>query len=100
MKDVDGIREIIVQAERAQDEQIRVSLSDTGMGLPPELAEKIFDRSLPRSLMAPAWGFASAGQSLNRMVRLWATNSDGPGATFLFSLPYKLAGVVEIRAAS
>ena len=43
MKDVDGIREIAIQSQRAEKEQILVSFSDTGIGLPPEIVEQIFD---------------------------------------------------------
>ena len=43
MKDVDGLREMVIQSQRAEAEQILVSVSDTGIGLPPQLAEQIFD---------------------------------------------------------
>jgi C4-dicarboxylate-specific signal transduction histidine kinase len=43
MRDVDGIREIVIKSRRAEDEQILVSVSDTGIGFPPQLAEQIFD---------------------------------------------------------
>ena len=35
MKDVDGIRELVVKSQRAENEQILVSVSDTGPGFPP-----------------------------------------------------------------
>ena len=35
MKDVDGIRELVIQSQRAENEQILVSVSDSGVGLPP-----------------------------------------------------------------
>jgi C4-dicarboxylate-specific signal transduction histidine kinase len=43
MRDVDGIREIVIKSQRTEDEQILVSVSDTGIGFPPQLAEQIFD---------------------------------------------------------
>jgi len=43
MKEIDGIREIMIQSERAEKEQILVSFSDTGTGLPPQIVEQIFD---------------------------------------------------------
>ena len=42
MKEVDGIREMVIKSHRAEDEQILVSVSDTGIGFPPQLAEQIF----------------------------------------------------------
>ncbi|HVH87920.1 MAG TPA: PAS domain S-box protein, partial [Terriglobales bacterium] len=38
MKDVNGTRELIIKSQRAEDEQLLVSVSDTGVGLPPHLA--------------------------------------------------------------
>jgi signal transduction histidine kinase len=43
MRDVDGMREILVKSQPAEDWQILVSVSDTGIGFPPQLAEQIFD---------------------------------------------------------
>jgi DNA topoisomerase VI subunit B len=43
MKDVDGIREMVIRSQRAENEQILVSIRDTGVGIPPQLAEQIFD---------------------------------------------------------
>ena len=34
MKDVDEARELAVKAQKAQDDRILVSVSDTGVGLP------------------------------------------------------------------
>jgi phosphoglycerate-specific signal transduction histidine kinase len=68
MKDVDGTREITIRSQRAEKGQVLISVSDTGVGLPPEKAEQIFDAFFTTSLMAPAWDFASAGQSLSRMA--------------------------------
>jgi hypothetical protein len=38
MKGVDGIRELVIKSRRSQDGQILVSMSDTGIGFPPQLA--------------------------------------------------------------
>ncbi|MGA2538006.1 MAG: ATP-binding protein [Terracidiphilus sp.] len=43
MKDVGGIRELVIKSQRTEDEQLLVSVSDTGPGFPPERAEQIFD---------------------------------------------------------
>jgi hypothetical protein len=39
VKDVDGIREIVIKSRRGEDDQILVSVSDTGIGFSPQLAE-------------------------------------------------------------
>src|SRR5207302_5325272 len=42
MKDVDGTRELAVRSQRAGNEEVAVSVTDTGMGLPQQ-AEQIFN---------------------------------------------------------
>src|SRR5437870_12078560 len=41
MKDGDGTRELAVKSQRAENEQLMVSISDTGVGLPPQQADQI-----------------------------------------------------------
>src|SRR5277367_5008188 len=43
MKNVDGIREMVVSSGKTENGAILVSVSDTGIGFPPQLAEQIFD---------------------------------------------------------
>ena len=43
LKGVDGSRELIIQSQRGEDGQVLISVSDTGVGLPPEQADRIFD---------------------------------------------------------
>src|SRR5258707_659681 len=43
MKDANGTRELAIKLQRTDNEQLMVSISDTGVGLPPEQADKIFD---------------------------------------------------------
>lgn len=42
MRDVDRIRELTIRSLRAENQQILVSFSDTGVGIPPQIAEQIF----------------------------------------------------------
>jgi len=43
MKAVDGTLELAIKSQRAENEQLLVSVSDTGVGLPPQQADQIFD---------------------------------------------------------
>ena len=43
MKDVDGTRELAIKSQRAENEQVQVSVSDTGVGLPAQQADEIFN---------------------------------------------------------
>jgi len=63
MKDMNGARELVIKSLRADDDQLLVSVSDTGVGLPPEQTDEIFHPFLPPSPTAPAWDFGSAALS-------------------------------------
>src|SRR5712692_1222340 len=43
MKEVNGTRELAIKSQRAENEQLLVSVSDTGVGLPPRQADQIFN---------------------------------------------------------
>jgi sensor histidine kinase regulating citrate/malate metabolism len=40
MEDVDGRRELTIQSKRGDDGQVLISVSDTGVGLPPNLRKR------------------------------------------------------------
>src|SRR6202521_6282923 len=42
MKDADGTRKLAVKSQRGENEQILVTVSDTGVGLPAQQADQIF----------------------------------------------------------
>ena len=99
MKDVDGIREMVIKSQRAENDQILVSISDTGVGIPPQLAEQIFDPFFTTKAHGTGMGLRICRSIIEAHGgRLWATNNDGSGATFLFCIPYKLSSVIENRA--
>jgi hypothetical protein len=68
MKDVDGVREMVVQSQRTENGQILVSSVIPAQGSRRNLPNRYSIRSLQRNLTAPAWGFASAGRSLSLTV--------------------------------
>jgi signal transduction histidine kinase len=87
MKDMDGVREMVIKSQRSENEQILVSVSDTGPGFPPQFAEQIFD---PFFTTKPHG--TGMGLSISRSIieshggRLWAASSQGRGATFHLQL--------------
>jgi PAS domain S-box-containing protein len=88
MKDVDGIREMIIKSQRAENEQILVSFSDTGIGLPPQLAEQIFDPFFTTKPHGTGMGLRISRSIIeSHGGRLWAVGSTGRGATFHLNLP-------------
>jgi signal transduction histidine kinase len=42
MKEVDGSRQLTIKSQRTENEQLQVSIGDTGIGLPQQ-AEQIFN---------------------------------------------------------
>ncbi|MFM0565255.1 AAA family ATPase [Paraburkholderia sediminicola] len=88
MKDVDGIREMLIKSHRAENEQILVSVSDTGLGVPPQLAEQIFDPFFTTKPHGTGMGLRISRSIVeSHGGRLWVANVAGRGATFQFTLP-------------
>jgi PAS domain S-box-containing protein len=91
MKEMTGGAELTVKSE-ARDAQLLISVSDTGVGLPPEQAEQIF-----RAFFTTKDNGTGMGLPISRSIieshggRLWAAGASGRGATFQFTLPATLA---------
>jgi signal transduction histidine kinase len=88
MNDGDGTRELTIKSQPAEHQQIKVSISDTGVGLPPLPRNQIFKAfftTKPRSI--------GIGLSISRSIveqhggLLWATDNSSCGASFHLTLP-------------
>jgi C4-dicarboxylate-specific signal transduction histidine kinase len=89
MNDIaDRPRIIRIRTEAQKPNSILVAVEDTGVGLGPEKASRLFDAfytTKPDGL--------GMGLSISRSIieehggRLWASPNEGPGATFQFTLP-------------
>jgi PAS domain S-box-containing protein len=99
MKDVDGIREMIIRSQRSEKEQILVSVSDTGVGIPPQLGEQIFEPFFTTKAHGTGMGLPICRSIIeSHGGRLWAVSPSGCGATFQFTLPTTVAGRSELRS--
>ena len=88
MKDVDGTRELIAKSQQAEAEQLLVSVSDTGVGLPPHQAEKIFNAFFTTKPHGTGMGLRISRSIIeSHGGRLWAENNSPRGASFYFTLP-------------
>jgi len=91
MKDMTGGGELTIRSE-AGDGQLLISVSDTGVGLPPEQADQIF-----RAFFTTKDDGTGMGLPISRSIieshggRLWAAGAPGCGATFKFTLPVTVA---------
>jgi PAS domain S-box-containing protein len=93
MKDVDGIRELVIKSQREENEQILLSVSDTGIGLPPQLAEQIFEPFFTTKPHGTGMGLRISRSIIeSHGGRLWAVGSPGRGATFHLNLPAATPG--------
>jgi signal transduction histidine kinase len=95
MQDAGG--ELTVASKRTEDGQLLVSVSDTGIGLSIDEAERIFEAfftTKPRG--------TGMGLSISRRIiashggRLWESPNTGRGATFQFTLPVEATASVPV----
>ena len=87
IRDVDGDRELAVCSQQDDSGKLHVSVSDTGVGLPPEL-DRIFDAFFTTKSQGTGMGLAISRSIIeSHGGRLWATSNSGRGAVFHFTLP-------------
>ena len=92
MKGVDGTRELAIKSQRAETGQIQVSISDTGIGLPPQKAEQIFDAFFTTKLHGTGMGLRISRSIVeSHGGRLCAADNSPRGAIFHFTLPAVVA---------
>ena len=69
-------------------EQILLSVSDTGVGFPPRLAEQIFDPFFTTKSNGTGMGLRICRSIIeSHGGRMWALGTPGQGATFYLCLP-------------
>ena len=84
----DRPRELLVRTERGDGADVCLSVKDSGMGIAPEIEKKLFEAFYTTKGDGMGIGLSVSRSILERhQGRLWAARNDGPGATFLFSLP-------------
>lgn len=94
----DRPRELLVRTERAEGNQVRLSVKDSGVGFTPQAADKIFE-----AFYTTKTDGMGIGLSISRSIiethqgRMWATPNDGPGATFSFVIPCTVEGLADTR---
>jgi len=88
MKDVDGTRELDIRSQRAENEQLLLSVSDTGGGLPPQQADQIFNAFFTTKANGTGMGLRISRSIVeSHGGHLWAADNSPPGATFHVTLP-------------
>jgi C4-dicarboxylate-specific signal transduction histidine kinase len=91
MKDVDGRRELAIKSQRTEDEQVHVSVSDTGVGLPQQQTDQIFNAFFTTKLHGTGMGLSISRSIIESHGGLLRAAVNSPrGARFYFSLPTKV----------
>jgi C4-dicarboxylate-specific signal transduction histidine kinase len=89
MKDAPG--ELVIASQPTDDGQLLISVSDSGCGIPPEQAERMFEAFFTTKPRGNGMGL-----SISRTIveshggRLWASANAARGARFQFTLPGEL----------
>jgi PAS domain S-box-containing protein len=95
MKSVDGTRELAIRSQRAENEQVVVSVSDTGIGLPAEQADQMFKAFFTTKPHGTGMGLRISQSIIeSHGGRLWAAGNLPRGATFQFTLPATAAAYI------
>jgi len=90
MKEVDGTRNLVIQSQPAENEHVMLSVSDTGVGLPAQQADQIFNAFFTTKVQGTGMGLRISRSIVeSHGGRLWAADNSPRGASFHFTLPTK-----------
>lgn len=87
LKEVEGARDLLVKSQRTGEDEVLVSVADSGVGLPPQQPEQLFDTFFTTKPHGTGLGL-----SISRSIveahggRLWAEPNKPRGAVFQFTL--------------
>jgi PAS domain S-box-containing protein len=86
MKDTGG--ELMIKSQLQPDDQLLILVADTGIGLPAEHSDQIFNAFYTTKPEGSGMGLAISRSIVeSHGGRLWATTNSGRGAIFHFTVP-------------
>ena len=86
----DRPRELVIRTERDQCDCVRLTVKDTGVGIPQQDMERLFEAFYTTKCDGMGMGLSVSRSIIeSHNGRLWATPNDSHGATFSFSIPCK-----------
>jgi PAS domain S-box-containing protein len=94
----DRPRQLLIKTARDEGDHVRLMVQDAGIGLDPADMDRLFDAFYTTKNEG-----MGVGLSISRSIiethrgRLWATANEGPGATFVFSIPRRTEGEADAR---
>jgi PAS domain S-box-containing protein len=89
MRDANG--NLTITSNPTEDGHLLISVSDTGIGIPTDKVDRIFDTFFTTKPQGTGMGLAISRSIVeSHGGRLWATSNSGRGSTFRFTLPPKV----------
>jgi signal transduction histidine kinase len=83
-----GSRRLTLETALSGDADVEVSVSDSGVGIPPDRLERIFDTFVTTKPQGTGLGLSIARTIVETYGgRIWAENRFEGGAVFRFTLP-------------
>ena len=90
MRDTGGV--LSIKSQSVEDGQLQIAVTDTGVGLPTENVDKIFDAFFTTKSQGTGLGLAITRSIVeSHGGHIWATANPERGTTFNFTLPTRLA---------
>jgi len=89
MHDTKG--DLTITSQSSDDGHLSISVSDTGVGVPADKVDRIFDTFFTTKPQGTGMGLAISRSIVeSHGGRLWATSNSERGSTFQFTLPHKV----------
>jgi C4-dicarboxylate-specific signal transduction histidine kinase len=83
-----GAKELLIRSQVAPEDQVRIFVEDSGVGLTPEMAEKIFNPFFTTKPQGIGMGLSISRSIVESHAgRLWAEPRASGGASFQFVIP-------------
>jgi C4-dicarboxylate-specific signal transduction histidine kinase len=88
MKDVNGMGELAIRSQKTEAQEVVVSVTDSGVGLPAQQTEQIFNPFFTTKPHGTGMGLRISRSIIeSHGGRLWAADNTPRGAIFYFTLP-------------
>jgi signal transduction histidine kinase len=90
MKNMNTPGKLTIKSQQDNNDQLLISVVDTGVGIPPEKIEEIFNAFFTSKPQGTGMGLPiSRSIIMSHGGRLWAASNPESGATFHFTLPVR-----------
>jgi len=89
----EGKRHLLLKVARAQGDRVRLEVSDTGMGIAPELLTRIFQYGFSTREQGHGFGLHSSALAARELGGTLTVHSGGPGQGASFSLELPLHSI-------